>query len=469
MRRTMLFFLIIMIGSLTACQQLEVGLPGDRMLMGPMVAFLPEPHGAPEALYIFNKHSQEQQDHHYLSKFDPQQNSLVWEFEVPSAVALSSYEIHLKVHHDVIALKTEALLIVLDAQTGESLWKTQLTGEVCESCLVLTDDRVFVLDSTGQISAWDAENGKVLWRLALNKNDSPDFSLDVVLDMLVVLDEASSEGTAQGVLLVIRQDTGEVVAQLTSACPDAEGFFDDTPFRYSDSYQVQRGGTVILLMENIRQVCVSFQSILEGREVYRSFLPEDFSLPFFEPASTILATDSGLFIGSEANGESCSLLQIDSGGQVKSVVEEPACIVLDPVFWSQPVLYYTTLSEEVDARMLHAYDVESNRALWTVPLDVSESLLDEEKIAFWQHNGKLEFYYTFEEDSINQLAYQVMDPVSGDVNVDLVITPFGQDPWEIYPIQDPDGFYYLSENSLMFYDVRLRQEQVIWPAFYLSD
>jgi len=465
----MLFFLIIMMSALAACQELEGGLPKDRMLMGPMVAFFPEPHGAPEALYIFNKQSQEQQDHYYLSKFDPQQNSLVWEFEVPSVVSLSSYEIHLEVRHDVIVLKAEALLIVLDAQTGESLWKTRLTGEVCESCLILTEARVFVLDSTGQISAWDVKTGEVLWQLTLNKDDSPAFSLDAVLDVLVVPDEALSEGAAQGVLKVIRQDTGEVVAQMTGTCPDAEGFFDDTPFRSFDSYQVQEDGTVILLIENIRQVCVSYQSIPETREVFLSFLPEDFSLPFFTPSSTTLHTNSDLFIGSEASGESCALLQIDAMGVVTPVVEEPACQVLDPVFWSQPVIYYTTLFEDIDVRMLHAFDVESRQTRWSVPLDVSESLLDEGEIAFWQHEGKLDFFYTFEADSITRLAYQVVDFVSGDVMLDLVITPFGQDPWELFPVQHPEGFYYLSENSLVFYDVRLRQEQVIWPAFYLSD
>jgi outer membrane protein assembly factor BamB len=461
-----IFLLLILTMVLPACQTLDSGLPDDRMISGPIVVLSAETHGLIDALFIFNETSD---DTYFISRYDPAADSLLWDLRVPATDSLFSYDVHLQVNPSFLALHAGDVVMVLDSQTGEKLWHKTGLGEICASCFLLGTDRVFLLDSSGSLSAWDVENGAVLWELALNESDSPNLALDAVLDVLIVLDEESSEGSAQGVLKVVRQATGEIVGSLTGACPDAEGFFDATPFKYFDSYKVQKDGTAILLMENIRQPCISYQSIPEGSEVFMSLLPEDFSLPFFAPASTLLATGSGLFIGSEANDETCSLLQIDLTGQVESVIEEPACEVLDPVFWSQPVLYYTTLSEDGDARLLHAYDVESGQILWAVPLDYSESLVDEGEISFWQHDGKLEFYYTFEEDSINYLAFQVMDPVSGDVNIDLVITPLGQTPWELYPVQSPEGFYYVSENSLVFYDVRLRQEQVLWPAYYLSN
>ncbi len=108
-------------------------------------------------------------------------------------------------------------LIALDKLTGEQLWTFEFRSELV-SVPVSDNQAVYAHTSNGDVYAVDANTGEQLWRattnipaLSLRGNASP-----VLIPQLVIV------GSANGKLVLIRRDNGQIVAEPKVATPEGE-------------------------------------------------------------------------------------------------------------------------------------------------------------------------------------------------------------------------------------------------------
>ncbi len=480
-KKTIILILVFFLFS--ACQVDQGRLPHDRLITGPLFAVSSEPNAPPEALLILNKDRQDPPQY-YLSKFDPNTALLFWEAPVESEAEIYAHNARIFVSRARIFLIIDGKILALDLETGEELWQKGLSGKVdnqCDDCLRIIEDQLFFLSRDGTLIARDVANGEINWQKSLNEDQLYSRSLYYSQGFIIVQDWLEPEDRSRAGLLLIDPDSGGVMDVLTSTCPDGEGFFPDEPFSMHDAFSVfENAGKALLIMDGIRQPCLSLFSIATAEVDYLSLLPDTFDLPFFEPASANLYTSAGLLMGEEGGSDVpegmldftasrfCSLLLLGGSGESRYLHGVFGCEMLDPVLWVEPVVFFITeMLGPAQLRVLNAYDLEKEVILWTISLKSDpDSRHDSLEVAI--RRGQLVMTESYTENHIQMLLYRVLDPLSGAEQTVHQITPIGEDPWELHQVFHPDGFYYLSENSLCFYAFESRESEIIWPAFYIG-
>ncbi len=458
---------------LTACSGLGSGLPGDRLVTGPLFSVSPEPQAPPDRFYILNKVLGDSVSENILSCFDLNDHRLRWEFSIDTEETPTAYNTSLLVGDARVILVVEGRAFALDPDTGALQWQGGIGGSLAfnnQASLRLVGEGLFFLNDAGHLLALDAASGEPLWTLRLEATELAIRRLYVSDGHLVVADWLDGETREQAALLVVDPATGEILHSLATRCPDGEGFFPDEPFRLYDSFLVaEEAHQAVFLIDHIRQVCVSLWSLQDGEILYLSLLPQDFELPFFYPEKTTLVTDVGVFIGEEVDrsGTPCRLVQVDPAGEVAVIAQLPNCSVLDPILWADPLLFALVVPEEGPLSVV-AIPPSASQVAWTLPLDTPGTDWDEEGVAVFLREGRLVILETYLQENVRRLAYREIDPKTGAVLTGEAVTPRGETPWEVFPVPSPGGLYYLSENSLVWYSFEAGEEEVIWPAFYLK-
>jgi outer membrane protein assembly factor BamB len=130
----------------------------------------------------------------------------------------------------ILVLDAIGGVLAFDATDGRSLWRTEVINPIAPSgqpfllqgvgapAPVSSDGRVFAVDVTGRAYAFDAENGDALWDHALN--DPSRFSPPVLADGQLLVP------TDSGTLSAIDTETGHLVWQVDGGADFLRGLAD---------------------------------------------------------------------------------------------------------------------------------------------------------------------------------------------------------------------------------------------------
>jgi hypothetical protein len=269
------------------------------------------------------------------------------------------------------------LLYAVDIRTGESLWRQKLPAAVnihCATCLYV-DDRVIVVMTDDQSIEAFRLDGRRLWQAELHARLAARQGFWPSSIGLMHLD-STSETANDRVLRFIDPLSGEQQAQIKPACEDPEAFFSPAQPDWDDPLHFSTDGeSLYLVYEGIRWLCAQRYDLDTLELVWEEYLPQDYSLDFFEPRLTTLLTDEGLFAGLTVSSQAVELVRFDlQTGEANSLYMEMDYQRLAPIAVLDDIVY-----AQLDSRsrgepsQLFAFDMAAYEGVtWTYPLTGSD-------------------------------------------------------------------------------------------------
>ena len=179
---------------------------------------------------------------------------------------------HMTLSTDSIYLVDEQNhLIALTLENGDQRWETDLLAGIapgCEECVRALGEVVVVLTLDGMLQGFRAENGEMIWQVALN---SVPLKLSVVNQRPAVVDNVP-DATGQA-LILFDPLTGDIVQQIEPRCSTDEGdetLGSNSPILYDPLEQA-----VYFLFGSTRRGCAQRWNAITGKQVWQSSVDLD--------------------------------------------------------------------------------------------------------------------------------------------------------------------------------------------------
>lgn len=144
----------------------------------------------------------------FVYSFDPHSGDLHWKVPFKGGVATTP----LLVGKQLVVVAVDGTVASIDPSNGTVAWKVSPSGATTTLPWVpspaAADGRVFFADNSGKVFALDAETGKTIWRKELSSR---------VNTSLLVVGKSVVAGTVDGFLVRLSTDSGDVAGRLKLA------------------------------------------------------------------------------------------------------------------------------------------------------------------------------------------------------------------------------------------------------------
>lgn len=290
-----------------------------------------------------------------LSLLDFSQNlPLSWQSDKLDA---PGYQVQFKVLKDNIFVVADTSLSAYRLSDGQKIWQTSISDQLpgnCPLCLILSDDKVFVLTQLGSLHVFDATSGKQIWTTNFDEIDDAIYLLNG--NPLIV-------HSKNGVVALTQFDaqTGDVLLEASPTCPN-QVFPDDVQgFNLHDTMLTDLEMKNFFILYGFwKPGCLEKWHGFDMKQQWQTLLPED--LVRHEP--DILQAGAQLFF---SNGAGDQIWQVSEGDGEAQLLLQSENYNLRPLILQNETLLVEAMRKKGTARYeLWAIDLPTGKQIWQV-------------------------------------------------------------------------------------------------------
>jgi outer membrane protein assembly factor BamB len=166
-----------------------------------------------------------------------------------------AYRVEVAQVGDTLFAGVDDQLYALDADTGETHWRTTLRDKLtagCDRCFAAAGDRLVVRTTDAYLTAFGTRSDEPQWTKRLVSTSG---SMSVVGDRLFVVDEPESKDVPTPVLLV-DPATGKTIRATTPQCPEDSDTPWDLAMSPGDEVRAVPGGQDVYAVFGFGDTCV---------------------------------------------------------------------------------------------------------------------------------------------------------------------------------------------------------------------
>lgn len=182
----------------------------------------------------------------------PKGSKLRWKSE---PLDEDAYRVEVAQAGDTLFAGVDDQLYALDAETGETRWKTTLRDKLtvgCDDCFSAVGDRLVVRTTDAYVTSYGTRSMEPQWSKRLVSTSG---SMSVVGDRLFLVDEPESGDGAAPVVLV-DPATGKAIRSTTPRCPESDTTPWDLALSAGDPVRGVPGGQDVYAVFGFGDTCV---------------------------------------------------------------------------------------------------------------------------------------------------------------------------------------------------------------------
>ena len=286
----------------------------------------------------------------------PDGSKTLWKSEpLPGDVYTASVAI--EGDHLYAAVGDEVWLLSL--ATGAETWRSTLTDKVttrCESCFTVVQKKLVVRTDDAYLTGFQASSNEPLWSRRLNSTSA---RADLVGGNLVLVDDSATRGKP-GAVETLDPATGRAARSFSPACPPSDGYPYPVSFGSGADVVAVPGTGDLLALFGSGTGCVVRWESATGTVRWTLGITEGYSSSDDPP----LVSARDLVFGSSG-----SLVHVDLGSGRGVELEAVPDAASEPNSLSGRTLIASTTSTRGTSKGgLAAWDLTTNKRLWSVPL-----------------------------------------------------------------------------------------------------
>lgn len=323
---------------------------------GGSVAVLPGEGSTTDMVLVVTDNSADSKRRFVRVKVGPDGSETLWKSEpLPSDVYTSAVAV--EGDHLYTAVGDEVRLLSL--ATGVETWRATLTDKVttrCASCFAVVQKKLVVRTDDAYLTGFQATSNEPLWSRRLNSTSA---QANLVGGNLVLVDDAATRG-APAAVETLDPATGRAARSISPSCPAGGDVYSPVTMRAGAQVVAVPGTGDLVAVFGSSPGCVVRWESASGTVRWTLAITGNYSSSDSPP----LISDRDLVLGTSG-----SMVHVDLGSGRGAELEQVPDAAAEPHSLSgRTLIGQTTSTRGTSKGGLAAWDLTTNKRLWSVPL-----------------------------------------------------------------------------------------------------